>query len=264
MKAGLLLLLLLVFIFLTPRVYGVPQGTAEYLGSSIYKVYISFPTKVYVNDTITITVRINITGETEGFMVYWRVRLITKYDYEWGVPFTHMSSAYEPIAFFLKRPAKGTVISKTFTLNATAVGVVVAVLYVQYGKWIEGKPVPVKTDSIVVATVPRVLEHGDAYAFVLTRVVDRREEQIKEDYYRLKKEYSQLSSKYNELKEKFESLRKRCESLEEERDMLRERVGRLLKLNTFYGAGFLIMLFTTLILFAYCLSLRSRVRGTGG
>ena len=234
MKKVLLLLALLI----PYMVSATPQNvkTAQYLGSPVFKIYVYYPEKAYIGDTITIKVKIVIEGETEGFIVYGHAVLVTSQYREWGVPFTFVSSTiyFGEIASFLRKPPKGTTITKTFTINATDKGVVVAVFYIRYGKWIEGKPILIKSGSTVVATIPRALEHGDAFAFSLTRVVDEKEEKIIEDYPKLKEEYEKL---------------------------LAENIN-LHRLNTFYSTGFFLLLFSTIVLFAYCLSLRSKVRSS--
>jgi len=276
-RSTLILLLALLFlqaVVATPQNYRKAQAVTDY-----FRVHIVYPEEAYIGDTVRIEMEINVTRESEVFEIYISARLITPEDYEWGVPLT-----YPRLISRLKNLSSGYVWRETFVVNATDVGVVLMVIHVRCGNLILGKPIPIKTDSTVIETVPCVPEHSYAVAFVLTKVKTRLEEtiellkgkielleerlgrlqreyiELRASYTEIQKKYSQLSREHGDLKERFEDLQRKCISLEGECNMLRENVKTLTRLNTLYSTGFYLLLAATIVLIAYCLSLRRRLR----
>ena len=242
----LLLMLLQTVTVATPQNYRKAQVSTSY-----FVVSVTYPEKANIGDTVRIVVEINVIRESEIFEVSAAVKLITPEYHTWGYTFVRPS-----LVLRLKNVSSGFIWKKAFNVNITDEGVVLAIVHVRYGNLILGKPIPVKTDSIVVGIAPTAPEYSYAVAFALTKVKTRLEETIE----LLKGKIELLEERLGRLQKELVELRASYASLEGERNMLRENVKTLTKLNTLYSTGFYLLLFATITLMTYCLSLRGRLK----
>ena len=237
-----------------------------------FMIRVFYPRERFIGDIFEIVLEVEIKGSTEGFELYGGITLVTEEDHKEGHP---KAWTWDILISESHPPPVGMKWTKTFTINATSEGIVVLVLLVRYGKWIEGKPIRI-SDSVVFEVIPRALEKAVAFAFVLTTVKGDEIKRLKEEICQLKKELLKQHREYAELKKMYENLTREYEYLKgekhalekaykqtlEENAFLRENIEALSRQNTFYSTGFYLLLFATIILFVYCLFLGSRVRSS--